>query len=75
MERMPEYLNAIGRPELLETLSKREEWNILAAVSPQERALLSSGPMPMSEFAKRVWSAGFGGGDPFATLPRPSIAR
>lgn len=68
LERLPEYLNAIGRPELLETLSKREEWNLLAAVTPQERALLSSGPMPMSEFAKRVWSAGFGGGDPLRDL-------
>ncbi|MCI5147722.1 MAG: glutamate synthase, partial [Candidatus Electrothrix sp. AR3] len=68
MERMPGYLEAIGRPELLETLSKREEWNLLTAVMPQERALMFSGPMPMAEFAKRVWSNGFGGGDPLRDL-------
>jgi len=68
MDRMPEYLEAIGRSELLETLSKREEWNLLTAITPQERALMFSGPMPMAEFAKRVWSQGFGGGDPLRDI-------
>ena len=27
-----------------------------------------SGPMPMAEFAKRIWSQGFGGGDPLRDL-------
>ncbi len=65
---LPEYLEAIGRPELLETLSVREEWKLLTAITPQERALMFSGPMPMAEFAKRVWSQGFGGGDPLRDL-------
>ena len=68
MDRMPEYLAAIGRSELLDTLSNRDEWNLLTAITPQERALMFSGPMPMAEFAKRIWSQGFGGGDPLRDL-------
>ncbi len=68
MERMPNYLEEIGRPELLDTLSKREEWSMLVAIPPQERALIFSGPMPMSEFKKKIWDPGFGGGDPIRDL-------
>ena len=68
MDRMPGYLEAIGRQELLGKLSVRGEWNLLTAITPQERALMFSGPMPMAEFAKRVWSQGFGGGDPLRDL-------
>ncbi len=67
-DRLPEYLEMIGKPELLDTLMVRDEWNLLTAITPQERALMFSGPMPMSEFSKRVWSAGFGGGDPLRDL-------
>jgi len=67
MERMPAYLEAIGRKELLKTLSVRAEWKILMAVTPQERALMFSGPMPMSEFRTRVWDKVFGG-DPLRDL-------
>ncbi len=74
MDRMPEYLEAIGHPELLETLSKRDEWNLLTAITPQERALMFSGPMPMAEFARRIWSQGFGGGDPLRDLA-PGLER
>ncbi len=67
-DRLSGYLEAIERPELLETLSNREEWNLLTAVTAQERALMFSGPMSMAEFAKRVWNNGFGGGDPLRDL-------
>ena len=71
---LPDYLEALGRTELLETLSKRDEWNLLTAITPQERALMFSGPMPMAEFAKRIWSQGFGGGDPLRDLA-PGLER
>nr|MDA8165920.1 glutamate synthase [Desulfobacteraceae bacterium] len=61
MERMPAYLAAIGRPELLSALSVREEWKMLVAVTPQERALMFSGPMPMAQFRAKVWNPGFAG--------------
>ena len=68
IERLPEYLAAIGRSELLATLSLRDEWNVLEAVTPQERALMFSGPMPMAEFRRQIWDKGFGGGDPLRDL-------
>jgi NADPH-dependent glutamate synthase beta subunit-like oxidoreductase/glutamate synthase domain-containing protein 3/NAD-dependent dihydropyrimidine dehydrogenase PreA subunit len=68
MDNMPGYLAAIGREELLDTLSVREEWKLLMAITPQERALMFSGPMPMQEFRKRIWDQGFGGGDPLRDL-------
>ncbi len=74
VERLPEYLESIERPELLETLSVREEWNLLTAITPQERALMFSGPMPMAEFSRRIWSQGFGGGDPLRDLA-PGLER
>lgn len=67
MDRMPDFLGKIGRPELLDQLSIREEWSLLMAISPQERALMFSGPMPMTEFRKKVWEPGFGG-DPLRDL-------
>ncbi|MDH3327916.1 MAG: FAD-dependent oxidoreductase [Desulfobulbaceae bacterium] len=68
MYRMPEFLKAIDREELLEELSVRDDWKLLIAISPQERALMFSGPMPMEEFRKRIWDQGFGGGDPLRDL-------
>ncbi len=68
MERMPIYLKEIGRSRLLKRLSKREEWSILMAIPPQERALMFSGPMPMAEFKQKIWMPGFGGGDPIRDL-------
>jgi len=46
MDRMPGYLEAIGRSDLLDTLSIRDEWKMLISITPQERALMFSGPMP-----------------------------
>jgi len=68
MDNMPAFLKGIGRKELLATLSVREEWKVLMAITPQERALMFSGPMPMEEFRKRIWDQGFGGGDPLRDL-------
>ncbi len=48
MDQMPGYLKSIDRDDLLETLSIRDEWKILMAITPQERALMFSGPMPRS---------------------------
>lgn len=63
MDRLPGYLEAIGRMELLETLSVREEWKMLIAIPPQERALMFSGPMPMEQFRLKIWDSGFAGPD------------
>lgn len=62
-----DYLEKIRQPELLETLSKREEWNILIAITPQERALMFSGPMAMAEFRNEHWNKALGG-DPLRDL-------
>ena len=67
MERMPEYLKSIGREDLASTLSVRDEWKMLIAITPQERALMFSGPMPMHEFRAKVWDKGLGG-DPLRDL-------
>ncbi len=74
LDRLPAYLQAIGRTELLEQLSVREEWNLLMAITPQERALMFTGPMPMAEFKRRIWDPGFGGGDPLRDLA-PGLER
>jgi NADPH-dependent glutamate synthase beta subunit-like oxidoreductase/glutamate synthase domain-containing protein 3/ferredoxin len=67
MDRMPGFLEAINRKDLLKTLSKRKEWKMLMAITPQERALMFSGPMPMAEFRAKVWDKAFGG-DPLRDL-------
>jgi NADPH-dependent glutamate synthase beta subunit-like oxidoreductase/ferredoxin len=66
-ERMPGFLKAIDRQDLLKTLAVRKEWKILMAITPQERALMFSGPMPMSEFRRKVWDKALGG-DPLRDL-------
>jgi len=68
LSRMPEFLERIGRAELLPELSRREEWKMLLAVTPQERSLMLSGPMPMQEFRHKYWNKAFAGGDPLADL-------
>ncbi len=74
IERLPEYLAKIDRPELLKSLSVRAEWNVLVAITPQERALMFSGPMPMAEFRRRIWDQAFGGGDPLRDIA-PGLER
>ncbi|SDO39891.1 FAD-dependent oxidoreductase [Desulforhopalus singaporensis] len=61
------FLGRIRRPELLETLTRREEWRALVAITPQERALMFSGPMVMAEFRNEHWNKAFGG-DPLRDL-------
>ncbi len=68
IDNMPLYLEKIGRSDLLDNLTVREEWLILATVTPQERALMWSGPMPMAEYREQVWKHAFGGGDPLRDL-------
>lgn len=67
-ENMPSYLAKISRDDLKSTLLNRDEWQVLNAVSPQERALMFSGPMPMAEFRNKHWNQAFGGGDPLRDL-------
>ena len=62
------YLEKIGRQDLLESLTVREEWQVLVSVTPQERALMWSGPMPMAQFRDEFWNKAFGGGDPLRDL-------
>lgn len=73
-ERLPEYLEKISRSELLPTLLVRDEWQVLTSITPQERALMFSGPMPMGEFRRRIWDQGFGGGDPLRDIA-PGLER
>jgi len=68
MARMPEFLESIGRSALLETLSRREEWRLLLAISPEEKRSLLSKPMSMAEFRAQHWDRVFPGGDPLADL-------
>ncbi len=64
---LTDYLEKIRRKELTDTLSDRDEWNILTPITPQERALMFSGPMPMAEFRINHWTKAFGG-DPLRDL-------
>jgi len=66
-ENMPYFLERVRRSDLLETMMKREEWQLLLPVTPQERALMFSGPMPMAEFRNQHWNKAFGG-DPLRDL-------
>ncbi|WP_136805509.1 FAD-dependent oxidoreductase [Desulfosediminicola flagellatus] len=66
-DNMPDYLQKVNRTELLEDLTKRDEWQVLIAVTPQERALMWSGPMPMAEFRDNHWKKALGG-DPLRDL-------
>jgi NADPH-dependent glutamate synthase beta subunit-like oxidoreductase/glutamate synthase domain-containing protein 3 len=68
MERMGYFLKQIGSPDLLPTLSVREEWQVLVSITPQERALMFAGPMPMAEFREKFWKDAFGGGDPLRDI-------
>lgn len=68
IDNLPVFLERIGRSHLLDELTVREQWLILNSVTPQERALMFSGPMPMSEFRQQFWNKAFGGGDPLRDL-------
>jgi NADPH-dependent glutamate synthase beta subunit-like oxidoreductase/glutamate synthase domain-containing protein 3/NAD-dependent dihydropyrimidine dehydrogenase PreA subunit len=60
LENLDRFLEYIDRGELLETLSVREEWQLLVARSPHEKA---GRPMrSMAAFHREVWQAELGGG-------------
>ena len=65
---MPNFLSNIDKKELEAELLVRDEWQILSCISPQERALMWAGPMPMAEFRNNHWNKAFGGGDPLRDL-------
>jgi NADPH-dependent glutamate synthase beta subunit-like oxidoreductase/glutamate synthase domain-containing protein 3/ferredoxin len=67
LKNMGYFLTKIRRLDLLEILAVREEWHMLLTVTPQERALMWSGPMVMSEFRNNHWNKAFGG-DPLRDL-------
>jgi NADPH-dependent glutamate synthase beta subunit-like oxidoreductase/NAD-dependent dihydropyrimidine dehydrogenase PreA subunit len=67
ISRLPEFLEAIGQPQHLSTLSNRDEWRMLIALTPQEKTLSNLGSMPMQDFRARVWEAAFGG-DPLRDI-------
>ncbi|MGL1931394.1 MAG: FAD-dependent oxidoreductase [Desulfotalea sp.] len=66
-DNMPNYLTKIGKDSLLDELLNRDDWQVLSPVSPQERALMWAGPMPMAEFKNNHWNKTFGG-DPIRDL-------
>ena len=74
LERLPAFLDAVDRVDLLGALSVRDEWKILIPLSPQEKALLNSGRMNMQEFRAKTWNTGFGGGDPLRDIA-PGLER
>ena len=54
------FLNRIGRPELIETLSDRSQWQLLVARTPHEKI---SRPMrSMQSFYRSVWEKELGQG-------------
>lgn len=67
-DNMPNYLAEIDQSQRESELLVREEWQCLVAITPQERALMFSGPMPMAEFRNNHWNKAFGGGDPLRDL-------
>jgi NADPH-dependent glutamate synthase beta subunit-like oxidoreductase/glutamate synthase domain-containing protein 3/NAD-dependent dihydropyrimidine dehydrogenase PreA subunit len=61
------FLTTIRQADLLDTLTRREEWHVLLPITPQERALMFAGPMPMAEFRNEHWNKALGG-DPLRDL-------
>lgn len=66
-ENLKTFLEKIRRTDLLESLTVRAEWNVLAAITPQERALMFSGPMSMAQYRIEHWDKALGG-DPLRDL-------
>ncbi|MEN8188830.1 MAG: FAD-dependent oxidoreductase [Thermodesulfobacteriota bacterium] len=68
MDGLDSFLEKIDRTDVKAELSVRDEWQVLVAITPQERALMFSGPMSMAEFRNKFWNKAFGGGDPLRDL-------
>jgi len=59
-EGMKAFLRNIGRPRLLNKLTKREEWQLIAARNPFEK--LGKARKSMSDFRSQVWDKELGRG-------------
>ena len=59
-ENMKMFLEKIGRPELFELLADQEQWQLLAARTPQEK--MGRQLRSMSEFRQMVWDKELGRG-------------
>ena len=59
-ENLKLFLNKIGKPALLESLAKRDEWQLILARSPFEKTGKSR--RSMSDFRANVWDAELGRG-------------
>lgn len=59
-ENLKHYLEKIHRTELLQPLSKPDQWQLLVARTPQEKG--SGQQRPMSDFRKNVWDKELGDG-------------
>ena len=57
---LEDYLNQIKKPELLEKLTKRKEWQLLEARTPQDKYV--SQRRSMEQFHKDVWDEELGPG-------------
>ncbi len=59
-ENLETFLKKIGKPELLSRFSVKEDWQLLVARTPQERALKKT--RSMGEFRQEVWDKELGQG-------------
>lgn len=59
-EGLEAFLTAVDRRELLDTLTLREEWQLIAARSPQEK--MGAKRRSMADFRKAVWDQKLGQG-------------
>ena len=55
------FLKKINKPQLLKTFSKRSQWQLIEAKSPQEK-VQGPGRPPMSWFREQVWDKELGRG-------------
>ncbi|MCG8641074.1 MAG: FAD-dependent oxidoreductase [Desulfobacterales bacterium] len=55
------FLKKINKPQLLKTFSKRSQWQLIEAKSPQEK-VQGPGRSPMSWFREQVWDKELGRG-------------
>jgi len=78
-DRLKDYLGAIDRMELFDSLTSREEWQLIVARPPQEKAGVKR--RSMAEFREQVWEKRLGKGGMVGDLtdidrsPIPLIAK
>ena len=68
IENLEIFLEKIGRLELLEQLSARDQWQLLEARGPHEKS--SGGFRPMAEFRSAIWNRELGEGGLIGDLDR-----